>query len=78
MPPQVDLRYFTDEAGEDIRTLVDGVKLARSIAQQGPLAQYLEAEQWPGTATSSGEWALCAQQPMVQHKKRTIWLIGAM
>jgi choline dehydrogenase-like flavoprotein len=46
--PKVDLGYFTDAGGEDLATLVAGVKLARRIAEQPALAQYVKSESWPG------------------------------
>lgn len=36
-------------------TLVAGVKLARAIAEQGPLAKYIASEGWPGKDVQSGE-----------------------
>ncbi|KAI8470464.1 MAG: GMC oxidoreductase-domain-containing protein [Monoraphidium minutum] len=52
---KVDIDYFSDPDGADLRTLLDGIKLARSIAEQGPLAKYLESEGWPGKDVQSEE-----------------------
>jgi fatty acid photodecarboxylase len=51
--PNVDLGYFTDPKGEDMATLIAGVELARRIAAQPALAQYVESESWPGEGVSS-------------------------
>ena len=51
--PKVDLGYFTDEKGEDMATLVAGVELARKIAAQPALAQYVQSESWPGEGVTS-------------------------
>jgi choline dehydrogenase-like flavoprotein len=53
--PTVDLGYFTDEGGEDLATLVAGVRLAREIMAQPALAQYIEEESWPGAGISTKE-----------------------
>lgn len=48
---QVEINYFKDEA--DLATLVSGVKVARSIAEQSPLGKYLSQEGWPGADVTS-------------------------
>ncbi|KAF8065553.1 alkJ [Scenedesmus sp. PABB004] len=50
--PKVELNYFQDD-GSDLATLVAGVKLARRIAAEGPLASYLAEEGWPGAGVTS-------------------------
>jgi hypothetical protein len=55
-PIKVDLGYFSDADGADLATLVAGIKLARSIADQPALARYLESEGWPGAGVQSGGW----------------------
>ena len=45
--PALDFRYFTDEDDYDGRTLVDGIKLAREIAQAEPLAKLAQARGLP-------------------------------
>ena len=46
--PVVDPGYLSDPAGADAATLRAGVRLARSIAGQGPLAELIDAEVHPG------------------------------
>ncbi|MCQ4212534.1 GMC family oxidoreductase [Streptomyces longispororuber] len=46
--PALDFRYFTDEDDYDGRTLVDGIRIAREIAQTAPLAGWLKREVCPG------------------------------
>ena len=37
--PALDFRYFTDADGYDEQTIVDGLKIARQVAAEGPLAE---------------------------------------
>ncbi|MFI9581071.1 GMC family oxidoreductase [Streptomyces sp. NPDC052236] len=53
--PALDFRYFTDEDDYDGRTLVDGIKLARTIAAAQPLAGWLKREVCPGAEVVSDE-----------------------
>ncbi|MEU1308719.1 GMC oxidoreductase [Streptomyces cinnamoneus] len=53
--PALDFRYFTDEEDYDARTLVDGIKIAREIAQAEPLAGWLKREVCPGPDVTSDE-----------------------
>ena len=54
--PRVDPRYFTDPEGYDERIMLTGVRLARKIAEQSPLAGWVERELAPGPdATSDDE-----------------------
>ncbi|MBB5934778.1 GMC family oxidoreductase [Streptomyces zagrosensis] len=53
--PALDFRYFTDEDDYDGRTLVDGIKIARQVAQQQPLAGWLKREVCPGPEVTSDE-----------------------
>jgi choline oxidase len=46
--PRVDPRYFTDADGYDDRIMLTGVRLARSIAAQSPLAPWVARELAPG------------------------------
>ncbi|MBA0054246.1 oxidoreductase [Streptomyces sp. AJS327] len=46
--PALDFRYFEDEDDYDGRTLVDGVKLARRVAEAQPFASWLKREVFPG------------------------------
>ena len=45
---RVDPRYFTDPDGHDERVMLHGVKLARKIAAQPALADWVERELAPG------------------------------
>ena len=45
---KVDPRYFTDPDGYDDRIMLAGVKLARTIAEQTPLAPWVARELAPG------------------------------
>ncbi|KAI5799902.1 hypothetical protein EDC01DRAFT_524163 [Geopyxis carbonaria] len=51
--PALDFRYFTDAAGRDAQTLVDGLRAARKCAQQEPFKSYLKREIAPGPAVQS-------------------------
>jgi choline oxidase len=54
--PRVDPRYFTDPDGYDDRIMLTGVKLARTIAEQAPLAAWVGRELAPGPdATTDDE-----------------------
>ncbi|MGV8870911.1 MAG: GMC family oxidoreductase [Rhodococcus sp. (in: high G+C Gram-positive bacteria)] len=45
---KVDPRYFTDPDGHDDAVMLAGLKLARRIAAEGPLAGWIERELAPG------------------------------
>ncbi|MEU8570420.1 GMC family oxidoreductase N-terminal domain-containing protein [Streptomyces pathocidini] len=51
--PRVDPRYFTDE--HDVRVMTYGLRLARRIAEQAPLADWAGAELAPGPQARSDE-----------------------
>jgi choline oxidase len=54
--PRVDPRYFTDPEGYDERIMLTGVRLARTIAEQAPLAPWVGRELAPGLdATTDDE-----------------------
>jgi choline dehydrogenase-like flavoprotein len=54
--PRVDPRYFTDPEGYDDRIMLTGVRLARRIAEQAPLAAWVGRELAPGPdATTDDE-----------------------
>jgi len=54
--PRVDPRYFTDPEGYDDRIMLTGVRLARTIAEQTPLASWVGRELAPGPdATTDDE-----------------------
>lgn len=47
-PPRIDFRYFTDPEGYDERIMTEGVNLARELAAQPALAEWVERELAPG------------------------------
>ncbi|MDQ0575218.1 GMC family oxidoreductase [Agromyces albus] len=53
--PAIDYRAFTDVEGRDERMLVEGVKLARRVAQQEPFASHLVREVFPGEHVQTDE-----------------------
>ncbi|WP_344570250.1 GMC family oxidoreductase [Streptomyces axinellae] len=53
--PALDFKYFEDEDDYDGRTLVDGIKLARRVAQAEPFAKWLKREVCPGPEVTSDE-----------------------
>ena len=53
--PALDFKYFEDENDYDGRTLVDGIKLARKVAQAEPFAKWLKREVAPGPEVTSDE-----------------------
>lgn len=55
VPPAIDPRYLTDPGSEDIATLVNGLRLARRILAQEPLAAFVESELLPGADARSDD-----------------------
>lgn len=53
-PPRIDFRYFQD-GGADEAVLVAGLRLARQIAQQEPLQDWIARELFPGPVVESDE-----------------------
>ncbi|MDT0328014.1 GMC family oxidoreductase [Nocardiopsis lambiniae] len=53
--PALDFRYFTDPDGYDERTIVDGLKIARRVAETEPFRSWLEEEVAPGPGIRSDE-----------------------
>ncbi|MUL43226.1 FAD-binding protein [Streptomonospora sp. PA3] len=53
--PALDFRYFTDPAGHDARTIVDGLKIAREIAATEPFTSWLKREVAPGPGVTTDE-----------------------
>ena len=47
-PPAIDPRYLTDPSGQDVRTLLQGLRLARRVLRQEPLASFVAEEILPG------------------------------
>jgi choline dehydrogenase len=46
--PALDFRYFTDDDNYDEQTIVDGMKIARQVAAEGPFADWIDYEIAPG------------------------------
>ncbi len=53
--PVIDPRYLTEGDGDDIRVLLEGIRLARRIAATEPLAQFVEDEFLPGSAAQDDD-----------------------
>jgi choline oxidase len=53
--PIVDPRYLTDAEANDLTVLIEGIRLARRLAQAPALASWLEAEVCPGPMVTSYE-----------------------
>jgi choline dehydrogenase-like flavoprotein len=48
VPPAIDPRYLSDPGGEDEATLLRGLRLARRVLTQEPLASFTDGEILPG------------------------------
>ncbi|MDQ3672120.1 MAG: GMC oxidoreductase [Actinomycetota bacterium] len=53
--PAIDPRYLSDPGGEDLGTLLQGLRLARRVLAQPPLAGYVTSELLPGADAQSDE-----------------------
>ncbi len=53
--PALDFRYFTDPDDYDEQTIIDGLKIARQVAAESPLAEWIEREIAPGERLSTDE-----------------------
>jgi choline dehydrogenase-like flavoprotein len=53
--PSIDYGYFTDPDGVDEATLIAGVRLARRIAAQPPMANWIGREVFPGADLTTDE-----------------------
>ena len=72
--PSIDYRYFTDPDGADEATLIAGIRLARRIAAQSPMLQWIGPEVFPGAELTSDEdlsVALRATHQTVYHVSGT-------
>lgn len=47
--PKIDTGYLSDPAGDDVKVLLDGIRIARDYARQSPLAELI-GEELPTTA----------------------------
>ena len=52
---RVDPRYFTDSEGHDERVMTYGIRLARKIVEQSPMAEWAGAELAPGPDARSDD-----------------------
>ena len=66
--PALDFRYFTDEDGYDAQTLVDGVQIARRIAQTEPFAGWLKREVFPGPDVDDDEGSASTLRKVAPHR----------
>jgi choline dehydrogenase len=55
VPPLIDPRYLTDEHGEDTSRLLYGLRLARRVLAQEPLASFVDGEILPGADARSDD-----------------------
>jgi choline dehydrogenase-like flavoprotein len=53
--PSIDYGYFTDPEGADEATLIAGVRLARRIAAQPPMSDWIGREVFPGADLTTDE-----------------------
>jgi len=53
--PAIDYRYFTDPDGHDEAVLIAGIRLARRVAEQPPMANWLVREVFPGPQVTSDD-----------------------
>ncbi|MEN4474807.1 GMC family oxidoreductase [Mycolicibacterium cosmeticum] len=53
--PSIDYRYFTDPDGADEANLIAGIRLARRIAAQGPMADWIGREVFPGAELTTDD-----------------------
>ena len=56
--PAMDFRYFLDEDGYDERTIVDGLKIARKVAETSPFTEWIDYEIAPGRGADDGRRAV--------------------
>ena len=53
--PAMDFRYFLDEDGYDEQTIVDGLRIARKVAETSPFKEWIDYEIAPGEALTTDE-----------------------
>jgi choline dehydrogenase-like flavoprotein len=53
--PSIDYGYFTDPDGSDEATLIAGIRLARRIAAQSPMSDWVGREVFPGAEFTTDE-----------------------
>ena len=67
-PPLIDFRYFTDPEGHDERVMLEGVKLARRIAEQPALRSWVGRELAPGPENAKRRRTLRVRPPDGEHR----------
>lgn len=55
VPPAIDPRYLTDPTGADLAMLLHGLRLARRVLSQEPLAGFVDSEILPGDEARSDD-----------------------
>ena len=53
--PEIDPRYLTDPGGHDAGTLLEGIRLARRVLAQEPLARHVTGELLPGVDATDAD-----------------------
>ena len=54
-PPAIDPRYLTDSGGQDTRTLLHGLRLARRVLSTDPLSRFVASEMLPGAEAKTDD-----------------------
>ena len=54
-PPLIDYQWFTDPDGHDERTLLAGMRMARRVAAQAPMAGWVAGRSSPARRSESDE-----------------------
>ncbi len=67
--PIMDPRYLSDPGGEDLRVMVEGVRLARRILRGAALADAVDGELWPG----DGSDATADIEAFVRQRSETLY-----
>ena len=67
--PAIHANYLGDADGDDLRTMIAGVRIARDILAQAPFAAYRGAEIFPGADNRSDE----ALSGFIRRKAETIY-----
>jgi choline dehydrogenase len=65
-PPAIDPRYLTDPDAEDEATLLRGLRLARRVLAQEPLASFVDGEILPGAEARSDDALLAHVRALSQ------------
>eukprot|EP01025_Chloroclados_australasicus_P036179 TRINITY_DN367_c1_g1_i1.p1 TRINITY_DN367_c1_g1~~TRINITY_DN367_c1_g1_i1.p1 ORF type:complete len:618 (-),score=80.66 TRINITY_DN367_c1_g1_i1:475-2328(-) len=53
--PAIDLAYLSDPKGQDLKTLISGIKLSRKLAAADSFKGVLSSEKWPSPDITSDE-----------------------